>query len=135
MAEKNFHVKLITPEARLLDAEVHYASVPMWDGQRGEMHRSAAVVGKLGPGVLRLDMPANAGSKAFFIEGGFMQNVADELTILAEAATPVESIDAAEVKAELAEAMARTPQSPDETDQINDDRDRLRKKLAAASTR
>ncbi len=135
MADKTFHVKLITPETRLLDAEVTYASVPMWDGQRGEMHRSAALVGKLGPGVLRLDMPGGGGSKSFFVEGGFMQNVGDELTILAEAATPVEKLDASEIKAALAEANARKPQSPEENDSLNAERDRLRRKLTAASAR
>lgn len=135
MAEKTFHVKLITPEKRLLDAEVHYASVPMWDGQRGEMHNSAALVGKLGPGTLRLDMPGGSGTRAFFIEGGFMQNVGNELTILAEGAVAVEKIDAEEVKAALAEAIARKPQSPEETDTLNAERDLLRKKLHAATTK
>ena len=132
MRDKTFHVKLITPEERLLDAEVTYASVPMWDGQRGEMHRSAAVVGKLGPGVLRLDFPGSD-SRSYFIEGGFMQNVADVLTILAEGATPVTDLDAAEVKAALAEANARKPQSAAETDALNAERDTLRRKLAAAT--
>ena len=53
MADKSFTCKLITPEARILDAEVTYASVPMHDGQRGIMHLTGAIVGKLGPGRLR----------------------------------------------------------------------------------
>lgn len=133
MAE-TFHVKLITPETRLLDAEVTYASVPMWDGQRGEMHRSAALVGKLGPGVLRLDFPGSD-SKKYFIEGGFMQNVNDELTILAEGATPVENLDAGELKAALAESNARKAQTGDEADALTTERSTLRAKLAAAQAR
>ena len=113
-----------------MDAEVTYASVPMWDGQRGEMHRSAAVVGKLGPGVLRLDFPGSE-SRSYFIEGGFMQNVADVLTILAEGATPVSELDERELTAALSEATARTPQTPKETDAINAEREKLRRKLAA----
>lgn len=131
MAE-TFHIKLITPETRLLDAEVTYASVPMWDGQRGEMHRSGALVGKLGPGVLRLDFPGSD-SKRYFVEGGFMQNVNDELTILAEGATPVDQLDTTELRAALAEANARKARTGDEAESLNAERDVLRKKLAAAT--
>ncbi len=132
VADSTFRVKVITPEDRLLEAEATYASVPMWDGQRGEMHRSAAMVGKLGPGVLRLDFPGGADSRSWFIEGGFMQNVDDELTILAEGATAVGDLDATEIKAELAEANARKGQSVSETDALNARRDLLRAKLHAA---
>jgi len=132
MADKSFNVRVITPTKRLLDAEIVYASVPMWDGKRGEMHRSAPLVGKLGPGVLRLDFPGGAQSRSWFIAGGFTQNLDDRLTILAESATPVEDLDAGEIKAALAEANARKPQSPAETEELNAERDLLRAKLHAA---
>lgn len=133
MADKTFNVRVITPVERLLDAEVVYASVPMWDGQRGEMTRSAPMVGKLGPGVLRLDFPGKGESRSWFVSGGFMQNVDDKLTILAEGAEAVEDLDAGEVKAALAEANARTPQSTSEADALNAERDLLRAKLRAAT--
>lgn len=132
MADKSFTCKLITPEARILDAEVTYASVPMHDGQRGVMHHTSAIVGKLGPGRLRLDFPGS-GSKSWFIEGGFMQNVNDELTILAQGATPVDQLDAQEAKAELAEAEARKSSDFEEMEKISAERDKFRAKVAAAS--
>lgn len=132
MADKSFTCKLITPEARILDAEVIYASVPMHDGQRGVMHMTSAIVGKLGPGELRLDFPGS-GSKTWFIEGGFMQNVNDELTILAQGAVPTENLDLQEAKAELAEAEARKSTDFDEMQRISSERDRARAKVAAAS--
>lgn len=135
MAEKSFTCKLITPEARILDAEVTYASVPMHDGQRGIMHLTSAVVGKLGPGRLRLDFPSGSGSKSWFIEGGFMQNVNDELTILAQGAIPADKLDLQEAKAELAEAEARKSMNADEMDKISAERDKARAKVAVASTR
>ncbi|MCR9217556.1 MAG: FoF1 ATP synthase subunit delta/epsilon [Phycisphaerales bacterium] len=132
MADKSFTCKLITPEARILDAEVTYASVPMHDGQRGVMHHTSAIVGKLGPGRLRLDFPGS-GSKSWFIEGGFMQNVNDELTILAQGAVPVDELDAQEAKAELAEAEARKSGDFEEMEKISAERDKFRAKVAAAS--
>ena len=134
MADKSFTCKLITPEDRILDAEVTYASVPMHDGQRGVMHHTSAVVGKLGPGRLRLDFPGS-GSKSWFIEGGFMQNVNDELTILAQGATPVDELDPQEAKAELAEAEARKSSDFEEMEKISAERDKYRAKVAAAGAR
>jgi F-type H+-transporting ATPase subunit epsilon len=134
VADKSFTCKLITPEARILDAEVTYASVPMHDGQRGVMHHTSAIVGKLGPGRLRLDFPGS-GSKSWFIEGGFMQNVNDELTILAQGAVPVEDLDAQEAKAELAEAEARKSRDFEEMEKISAERDKARAKVAAAGAR
>lgn len=130
MAGKSFNCKVITPVDRVLDAEVEYANVPMWDGMRGEMHNSGAVVGKLGPGVLRIDFTGGE-SKKWFIDGGFMQNVDNELTILATGAISVDEIDADEVKAELAEAEARKSPNTLEMDKVSEDRHRLRAKLAA----
>ena len=134
MAGKAFNCKLITPVDRVLDAEVTYANVPMWDGMRGEMYNSGAVVGKLGPGVLRVDLVGGE-SKTWFIDGGFMQNVDNELTILATGAIATDELDAGEAKAELAESEARKSMSTEEMDQISDDRRRLREKVAAASGR
>lgn len=135
MADKTFTCKLITPEARILDAEVVYASVPMHDGQRGVMHHTSAIVGKLGPGRLRLDFPSGSGSKSWFIEGGFMQNVNDELTILAQGAVPADKLDLQDAKAELAEAEARKSSDFEEMEKISAARDKARAKVAVASSR
>lgn len=133
-AEKTFRCKLITPEERVIDAEVTYASVPLWDGKRGFMHHTSATVGKLGPGELRLDMQGG-GSKSWFVEGGFMQNVDDVLTILASGAVPADELSAEEAKAELAEAVARTPENAADMEKITEDRTRARAKLAMATRR
>lgn len=131
-SNKPFRCKLITPEQRVLDAEVTYASVPLWDGKMGLMHQTSAIVGKLGPGELRLDL-AGGGSKSWFIEGGFMQNVEDVLTILASGAVASSDLNAEEARAELAEAVARTPSSPADMEKITEDRTRARAKLAMAT--
>ena len=41
----------------MLDAEVKYVSVPLWDGKAGFMAESAPLVGKVGYGRLRVDLP------------------------------------------------------------------------------
>jgi len=131
VTDRTFRCKLITPEARLIDAEVTYARVPMWDGKTGVMHHTSAFVGKLGFGELRLEFPQGP-PKRWFIDEGFVQNVNDEVTILANGAKLADEIDLVEAKAELAEAIARKPNTPDETDRITQARNRARAKVAVA---
>lgn len=129
MADKTFRCKLITREERVLDAEVTHVEVPLWDGQAGFLAGAAPFVAKLGVGELRVQTPQGA-PRRWFVEEGFMQTVGDELTLLTKTATPVEDLDEAEAKAELAEANARVSQDTAEMDRITGERDRARAKLA-----
>ncbi|MEM8835658.1 MAG: F0F1 ATP synthase subunit epsilon [Planctomycetota bacterium] len=134
MARKTIRCTLVTPEARVLDAEVEYARVPLHDGAAGFQHDTGALVAKLGPGELRLDMPGGT-SRRWFIGGGFLQNVEDNLTILAEQAIGQEDLDEAEIKAELAEAEARNTSDFEEMTKITEERHKARAKLAVARAR
>ena len=129
MAETTIRCKLITRKKRVLDAQVKYASVPLWDGKAGFMAESAPFVARVGYGRLRVDMP-DGGEKAWFIDGGFMQCVDNTVTILASDAVPVEELNAQEARAELAEANARKSEDPKEMDRISRERERARAKVA-----
>jgi F-type H+-transporting ATPase subunit epsilon len=129
MAEKTIRCKLITRKKRVLDAQVKYASVPLWDGKAGFMAESAPFVARVGYGRLRVDMP-DGGEKAWFIDAGFMQCVDNTVTILASDAVPVEELNAQDARAELAEANARRSDDPREMDKISRDRERARAKVA-----
>lgn len=144
MADKPFRCKLITPQARIFDAKISYASVPMWDGKMGVMKGTGAIAGKLGFGQLRVDFVDRyevgvkvdeSGSKAWFIDGGFVQNVNDELTILATGATEVEALNESAAKKELDEANAKTSASPAEMAEITLTRQKALAKLAAIHAR
>lgn len=131
MVEKTIRCKLITRKARVLDAEVKYASVPLWDGKAGFMSESAPFVARVGYGRMRVDMP-DGGEKAWFIDGGFMQCVDNAVTVLASDAVPVDDLDAQEARAELAEANARKSEDPKEMGRITRERERARAKVATA---
>ena len=128
MADKSFRCRLITRDERVLDAQATYASVPLWDGKAGFMHATAPLVGQVGVGELRVEL-AQGGAKSWFIDGGFMQNVRNELTILAQGAVPADELDESEANAELAEANARRSTDPEEMDRISAERHRARAKL------
>ncbi|TVQ31608.1 MAG: F0F1 ATP synthase subunit epsilon [Phycisphaeraceae bacterium] len=131
MAGKSFRCRLITPEARLIDDDVTYAQLPLWDGQAGILYRRAPLMAKLGMGELRLDYAAG-GAHSYLIEDGFVQMVGDTLTLLAQRAIPVERINEEEARTELAEAEARKPQGADDQTRVTRDRDRARLKIRLA---
>jgi F-type H+-transporting ATPase subunit epsilon len=134
VADRTIRCKVITRVDRVLDAEVTYANVPLWDGQAGFMEATAPFVAKVGVGELRVDL-AQGGSKRWFVDGGFMQNVGGTLTILTGEATPADELDAEEARAELAEATARRSEDPKEMDRITRERQRARAKLGMATAR
>ncbi|MEM1071820.1 MAG: F0F1 ATP synthase subunit epsilon [Planctomycetota bacterium] len=133
--------KLITPDAALIDDEVVYASVPLWDGLAGFQSGGAPMVAKLGTGELRLDFPeaqgAKGGSRSYFLHEGFLKLADNELTLLATNATAVESLIESECEAAFKEAEARVvPDASEdraaEMDRITADRTQARAKLALA---
>lgn len=141
MADKPFRCRLITPDARVFDAMASYASVPLHDGKMGFMAGAGAVVGKLGSGELRVEFVdryeqgvklEESGNKRWFIAGGFMQNVNNELTILANSAVPAEGLSESEARAELAELTARRSMKIEEMDRITEGRNTARAKVAMA---
>ena len=134
MAEKAIRCKLITRQERILDAQVTYVSVPLWDGKAGFMTHTAPFVAKMGVGELRVDL-ASGGTRSWFVDGGFVQNVGDVLTVLTAQAIPTEELNAATAKAELAAAAARTSSDPIEMARITRERDRARAKVALAGAK
>lgn len=135
---KNFRCKIITPEAAVLDDEVKYAMLPLWDGLAGFEAGHAPAVAKLGVGELRLDFDdqGKTASRYFFVTAGFCRFEDDELTILAHAVA-AEQLSDEDALAELREAEARTVPSDAadaaaEMARITDARNAARQKLALA---
>lgn len=101
-----FKCRLVTPSARLVNDDVEYASVPLWDGLMGFLPGRAPFLARLGVGELVLSYPdtnkdVKGGERHFFLDGGFIQMNGKEMTILAERATPAEEINVQAAEAEL----------------------------------
>lgn len=133
--------RLVTPAKELLNEDVVYASVPMWDGLVGCQHGTSPLVAKLGTGKLRLDFPSDAGSgsRMYFIDGGFVKMANNELVILAERAIAAEEIIESEARAELAEANARVipddaPNRMEAVEKLTRERQAAALKVSMAST-
>jgi F-type H+-transporting ATPase subunit epsilon len=138
---KSFRCRLVTPTASVFDESVSYASVPAWDGLFGVLPGRAPILARMGAGELRVDFPdsnrGEGGSRSYFVEGGFVQMAGEQLTVLAERATPVEQLSASDSQNELDLLMAKS--IPDHAkdrqalvDRLNRDRQCARQKLAIA---
>jgi len=101
-----FKVVVVTPEQQVLDESASQVIVPAHDGQIGILTDRAPLIVKLGQGALQIDLAAGQ-SRKLYVEGGLAQMKENVLTILTQVAIPVEEIDAAAAKAELAEATAQ----------------------------
>ena len=101
---------VVTPERAVLDAAVDFVALPMYDGELGVLPGRAPLIGRLGYGELRIQQ--GEGTSRYFIDGGFAQVRANEVTVLTARAIKGEEIDpdAAEQALEAAKAPADTPE-------------------------
>lgn len=83
-----FKCSVVTPEAAVLETEVKHANVPAHDGQIGILANHAALLMKLGEGVLTVDLPDGT-QQQFQLSGGFGQMRENKLTLISEKAEEV----------------------------------------------
>ena len=118
MAE-SFNCSLVTPEEKVLEEPVTYASIPAWDGQIGIAPGRAPLLVKLGVGVLRLHFPGG-GDHKYLVQGGFAQMIGEDLTVLSTKAAPAEQFASADADSEYQQALAMPAVSDDEFQQRQD---------------
>ena len=95
---------IVTPIKRLFTEECHMVVAPGEEGAMGIMAGHAQVMTTLADGLIRVFSDANTVAASFAAMGGYMQVTGEKVIILADQAVPVESIDAAQVQKEIAEA-------------------------------
>lgn len=96
---------VVTPERAVLDEEVDFVALPMYDGELGVLPGRAPLIGRLGYGELRTRRGGE--TDRFFVDGGFAQVRADVVTILTPRAMRAAEIDVAAAQAAL--EAARQP--------------------------
>jgi F-type H+-transporting ATPase subunit epsilon len=97
--------ELVTPERMALSEDVAQVVVPGVEGEFTVLPGHAPVISALRPGVVEVSLP-DAGKTRLYVKGGFAEVDADHLTILAESAVDVASMDQARIAAELQAAEA-----------------------------
>ena len=85
---------IVSPERLLLSDEADMVTVPGADGEFGVLAGHMPLISTLRPGVIDIKGGVISGDSRFFVLGGFAEVNAAKITILAEEATPLASIDA-----------------------------------------
>lgn len=101
MAEK-LHFSLVSPDRELFAGDVDHVVVPGTEGEFGVLPRHAPFMATIKPGPLRI--LNEGGERRIFVNGGFADVTPEGLTILAEVAVDLASIDAAALDQELKDA-------------------------------
>jgi F-type H+-transporting ATPase subunit epsilon len=115
MAEP-FPFELVSPERLLLSESVVSVVVPGSDGEFTVLKDHAPFMATIKPGVVVVTL-AGGGVQKFFVRGGFA-DVNEGLTILAEQAIPVESINSEVIAAEIRNAEEDVADARDDATRI-----------------
>ncbi len=101
---------VVTPEKAVLDVKAEFIVLPLYDGEFGVLPGHAPLVGRLGPGELRVKQGEK--TLAYFVDGGFAQVRANVVTVLTPRA--IEAKDVAPIPSQqmLADALAMPADTP-----------------------
>jgi len=102
MADK-LHFALVSPARELFSGEVDHVVAPGTDGEFGVLVNHAPFMSTLRNGVVRV-LDGQETTMRIFVRGGFADVTPEGLTILAEEAVNLDSVDAAEIEKDLERA-------------------------------
>lgn len=94
--------ELVSPERLLLSAQVDMVVVPGAEGEFGVLAGHAPLVSTLRPGVIAVHDEKSI--RRIFVRGGFAEVTSSGLTVLAEEAIDLATLDRAELDARLKDA-------------------------------
>ena len=95
-------LEIVTPERRVLDAEVDSVTVPTASGEAGIMPNHAPLVSALKPGILSYS--GKGVSDKFVVSGGFVEINNDAVSVLVDTAETASEVDVEAAKADRDDA-------------------------------
>lgn len=102
MADR-LHFALVSPEREVFNGEVDHVVVPGSEGEFGVSPNHAPVMSMIKPGALRVFDGGQV--RKIFVNGGFADVTPEGLTVLAEEAVDLGTVDAAQLDQELKNAQ------------------------------
>lgn len=85
-------LEIVTPEKRVLDAEVDSVTMPTASGEAGILPNHASLVSVLTPGILSYAVKGT--TEKFAVSGGFVEVNNNKVAVLVDAAETADEIDA-----------------------------------------
>ena len=123
-------LEIVTPEKRVIDAEVDSVTVPTATGEAGILPNHAPLISALKPGILSY---SNKGSvEKLAVSGGFVEVSNDQVSVLTDSAENAGEIDAVAARADKDAAekeLAAQSNAPIEESEL------IRERIEAATTR
>jgi F-type H+-transporting ATPase subunit epsilon len=99
---------IVTPEKTEVDVRALSVTVPMFDGEMGILKGHSPLVGRLGYGVLR--MQVNGETQRYFVEEGLVQVNQNVVSILTDKVVAMSKLTAA-MASQATEAAIQMPNS------------------------
>ncbi len=121
---------VVTPERAVIDEQVDFVALPMFDGELGVLPGRAPLIGRLGYGELRIRNGAN--TRRFFVDGGFAQVRSNVVTVLTPRALRGEDINTQAATQILEHSPATSTSSPQTQQDQQRASDRARAQLRVA---
>jgi F-type H+-transporting ATPase subunit epsilon len=132
MAEASkLHFSLVSPERELYSGDVDQVVVPGIEGQFGVLSQHAAMMTVIQPGAIRILDGQN--ERRIFVGGGFADVTAKGLTILAEDAVDLATLDKAALEKDLQAAREDVRDAKDPDTKSKADRKLARMEALAAA--
>lgn len=98
-------LEIVTPERRVLDADVDSVTVPTATGEVGILPAHAPLISALKPGIITYTTKGS--SERLAVAGGFVEVTGDKVSVLADTAESADEIDVAAAR-EQRDAAERT---------------------------
>jgi len=98
---------VVDSEKQIFSGEVEYVVAPAVEGEIGIYPNHIALISKLKPGVLRLQIPNQAYQLIYAISGGFVEINKNHTTILADIIERTEELDEARLIEQKNQAMKK----------------------------
>jgi F-type H+-transporting ATPase subunit epsilon len=121
---------VVTPERTLLDEPVAALRFPLYDGDIGILPGRLPLIGRLGVGELHIT--TSSGETSYFVDGGFVQVIGPNVTLLTNRATLAQELSVVEAEKLLSAALARVAKTDEEIAAKFVEQQRARKMLALA---
>lgn len=130
-------LEIVTPEKRVLDAEVDVVTVPTATGEVGILSNHAPLISALKPGVL--SYTAKGSTEKLAVTGGFLEVSSDKVSVLTDTAETAAEINTEHARAERdaaqKELASSATASSDETEPIREHLDAANARLALTAAR
>ena len=100
----SLHVDIVTPQLAAWSGEAQQVLLPAHEGQLGVLPDHDQLLALVVPGIATVYTAS--GSQRYVFDSGFAEIGPDRVTVLTESCIPVEQVDKAKAKADLAAAEA-----------------------------